>query len=228
MPDQSGRQRIGRGFNLLSGIYDACARFVFGSQLIGLQQELLDSQPKRETCLIIGGGTGAILRHALDIQLAQHFYYAELSSRMLDRSKARLTAGERKAIRFGTDWTTLLGSQKVDYIILPFVLDCYREPQVRAMIRELKQVLTPNGHILIIDFNEEQVDGKRPSSFQRLFIRWLYLFFAITTSIEARTLPRVLTLMPIEGFSIQKRIGKRNGWLLATCWSKSSTGKANE
>lgn len=228
MPDQSGHQRIGRGFNLLSGFYDASVRFIFGSQLINLQKELLDGLSKRKTCLIIGGGTGEVLRYAQDIDLADRYYYAELSTRMLAKAKAHLTSDELRQVTFGPDWKRLLGDQKVDYIVLPFVLDCYPESAVRNMIQQLKQVLADEGQILIIDFNEEPVDGHRPTAFQQLFIQCLYLFFAITTSIEARRLPRILTLMPAEGFRLQNRIGKRNGWLLATCWSMSNTGSANE
>lgn len=224
MPDNG--DRVGQGFDLLSGIYDRCVALVFGSELIALQEEIIEDLPTKAHCLIIGGGSGRILRSALDRSLANEFSYAELSENMLQRTRKRLDEAELKHVRFGKDWKALIASRPVDYIILPFILDCYSEVSVARLLGQLSPHMTEKAELIIVDFNEVPISGRRPGLRKRLFIRLLYFFFAVAADIEARSLPPILLIAKREGFQCQKWIGKRNSWLVASRWRMDSVGMA--
>lgn len=208
--------RIGQGFNVLAPVYDWCVKLVFGSRVDALQKAAIQALSPTEDCLIIGGGTGKILRYALDHNLANRYVYAELSTKMISRTKDRLTNQELANVKFTTDCNS--EKTRYDVIILPFVLDCYSELQVSETIDNLKMKLAQNATVLVIDFNEETLNGFSPSWVQKVFLKFLYLFFQFGAGLETNKLPPLIKLFRAKEFKLYQHQVDYGGWLVATFW----------
>lgn len=206
--------RIGKGFSALAPVYDHVVKLVFGSKLWQLQAFILKDLPAGENCLIIGGGSGKIMELALKQNLANRYFYAELSDKMIDKTKARVK-DSRQAIEYANEWKTWQ-NQSFDYIILPFVLDCYREESVNQFVSELSVCLAPQGKIVLVDFT------KTKNRLQSFFIKLLYLFFSAFTKIEARSLAPFKQIFQENGFEIEKEKALYRGWIQAIVWTKIS------
>lgn len=214
MPDQN---RIGRGFDSLTPVYDACVYLVFKNTFNDLQHEALSSIGSVENCLIIGGGSGQILRSAIDLNIARQYHYCELSEKMIAKTKNRLSPEENQQVHFCADYNSI--NQSIDLILLPFVLDCYPTPVVSEMLTKLKKLSNQKGQVLIIDFNEEEISGFKPNSIQRLFLKLLYFFFKVFAGIEATSLPPIYTLCNKADLTLVRTWSRKKGWIRASLWT---------
>ncbi len=213
MPNET---RIGRGFDIVSPFYDLCVYLAFGNTLNELQYEALNDITKSEKCLIIGGGSGKVLRSCLDLKVAVHYSYCELSKSMIIKTKARLTQTEISMVTFYQDWKTT--TPDFDLIVLPFVLDCYTDIEVSRMLKNLSKKLSPNGHVLIVEFNEESIDGFQAKWWQRGFIKLLYLFFGIVAGVKTKILPPIFKIAEESNLTLKNRWARKAGWIQASFW----------
>ena len=213
-------QKLARGFDLLASIYDTGVFMVFGKTLLILQKELVDQVAPVSTCLIVGGGTGAILRYGMDIQLANRYYYAELSGAMIKKTKNRLSTNEIGIVRFSQDVYSIDNQIKYDLILLPFVLDCYESQEVQSMLIHFTSRLESNGKIGVIDFNNDSIDGLKPRFWQHIITRLLYLFFRFTVGLKPKRLPPIIPILKDSGLNCVWNKSKYNAWLQASVWAK--------
>ncbi|MEZ4721554.1 MAG: class I SAM-dependent methyltransferase [Flavobacteriales bacterium] len=203
------------GFDVVAPFYDACVSLIFGDRLWEIQKKAIVALPKSNHCLIVGGGTGRILRYCIDRELAAKFTYAEPSDKMIAKTRARLNSQELASVRFVVDFDHAVSNAKFDLIIFPFVLDCFNEAAISSMISRIEG----NPQILVVDFNHERIDDFAPSRMQRFFIELLYIFFRLTTHIEARRLPRILSVFKESGLCQNSIINDFKGWIQASTWS---------
>lgn len=209
--------RIGKGFNLLAPIYDGVVFLFFGKSFSRLQQQLFSDLASAEKCLIIGGGSGEVLENAILQNLASEYYYAELSDKMIKKTKSRISRLNKSySIAFSNDWTDW-DKESFDFIILPFVLDCYSETELQSLISDLVSCLSPKGKILFIDFNQEAEFGYEAHFAKAGFISLLYAFFNLTTGISAQKLPAFNRLFRTHGLITEKQILIKKGWIQALC-----------
>lgn len=213
---------IGKGFNRLAFIYDFVVWLVFGNRMITLKKNFLAGLPKAESALIVGGGTGKILELALDCNLATHVVYAELSEAMMAKTKQRLYDEHRSRVTFCDDYSSQLSAKKYDYIILPFVLDCYRNRDIKPMIEQFSLALKTEGNIVVFDFNLNTEDGFKHRPWKVGFIKLLYIFFRFTTSIPARRLPSFGRLFNESGYYKARTASISKGWIQATAWKREN------
>jgi len=212
-------KRIGRGFDLVAPIYDWVLWLFFGRSIDRFQTQFIRETPHSKRVLIVGGGTGKILKMFLEKTDESHLVYAEYSQKMLERAKARLLPAEKKRVDFVRHSSDATGS--FDCIVLPFILDCYMEPTLTGMLHDLKKQLNNSGQIVFFDFNLDPDQGYQPSVWKPRFIDLLYLFFRITAGIEAKKLPDFHTVFTQSGFDVTKKSLLHKGWIQAILWSKS-------
>ena len=219
---------IGKGFDRLASIYDLVVWLVFGNKISNLKKTFLESLSKGDNSIIIGGGSGKILEYALQSDIATNFVYAELSERMIEKTKSRITASDLSRIEFCDDFEPKLQEKKFDYIILPFVLDCYRNRDVKAMLSQFSAALTENGSIVFFDFNLSKEDGFEPKQWKTGFIKLLYTFFRLTTGIPAKKLPSFSRHFNEAGFYRGRTTLISNGWIQAIEWKREKRISATE
>ncbi len=173
------------GFDRVAWCYDALTALVFGPALRRAQRAALAGLPPGAPhVLILGGGTGWVLREVLRRRPAATVLYLEASARMLARAQARLAPAARAQVEFrhGTqDW--LRPGESFGAIVTFFVLDCVAAPDLDAALARLRTAQRPGAPWLLADF--------RPArrGWRRLLLVLMYAFFRFTTGLRARTLP---------------------------------------
>ncbi|MDC1221722.1 class I SAM-dependent methyltransferase [Salibacteraceae bacterium] len=214
------KTRIGRGFDFVAPIYDFCVNLAFGETFNELQSEAISKLSKSNRCLILGGGTGKILKACLEADLSKSYFYCELSDQMISKCKTRLSKSELDLLHFGNDWRE--SPLDFDLIILPFVLDCYKESDVELLLLDLNKALSSEGQILIFDFNEESIEGFQASWLQKTFIKILYIFFSSVSGLRTTALPRIFTIAKLTGLELINRWDRKSGWIQASLWKKGN------
>src|SRR5688572_10145370 len=107
-------------FNRVAGVYDILARMVFGRSIQQAQLHFLNELPTQGNILILGGGTGWILKSILKVRPLITIWFVEASDAMI--AKAKQQAGNDEArIHFihGTE-ETLVPEVQFDAVLANF------------------------------------------------------------------------------------------------------------
>ncbi len=205
-----------RSYDAIANIYDGLAKLFIGADLRNAQVYLLESVPANARVLIAGGGTGWIIEelatihpHGLVID------YADISDGMIALAKKRNAGGN--IIHF-IQHSVLDGNgiNKYDVIITPFLLDNFKEENMKQAFQALHQQLLTNGLWLYADF---QIAG-RYKGFQKLVLFIMYAFFRITCGIEANRLPDVAGCFAEAQYLLLKSKTFRHQFIVASVYRK--------
>lgn len=180
-------------FNRISNIYDILKRLVFGKQIENATNHFLKQIPSNSKILIIGGGTGGILRN---FNTSHQIKYLELSAAMLKKAKSINLKVNVEFIEADIlEWTTY---EKFDFIITPFVLDCFSEKQLTIILPKLKNTLNKEGKWIQTDFYPKTRSHK-------LLIHIMYLFFNLATNLKVKDLADFDSLFEKYEFILKRK-----------------------
>ncbi|GAB5538488.1 MAG: hypothetical protein Salg2KO_05910 [Salibacteraceae bacterium] len=211
-------RRIGKGFDILAPIYDACVWLIFGNSLTKFQSESIVNLESVDVCAIVGGGTGKILQTALARNMAKKFYYVEASPRMHEMTKKRLDSLERSHVHHVYSIEEI--NESVNLILFPFILDCYTDESVKRLLASAASRLSERGKIVVMDFNAENIGAMRPKWRQRMFISILYIPFRMVGGVQTSTLPKIDTLLRSFFTRVTITHSIRGGWIMTWLASK--------
>lgn len=169
------------GFNRIAGLYDVLAKLVFGKQIIRAQEHFLKMIIQQDRLLILGGGSGWILKSLDSLSFHGEVWYIEASSEMI-RSAAKKTLGYKVHFIHGTE-ENVPHDIVFDAVITNFYLDLFPDERLPFVIREIIMKLKGGTIWIVTDFTRTN------STWHRLLLRTMYRFFSITAGIEARVLP---------------------------------------
>lgn len=173
--------RTNKGFDLLAPVYDALARLIFGRSIRTSQTHFLDKAPANAKVLILGGGTGWLLEELLKQNALCEVWYIEVSSKMIEKTRARALNGRVHFIQ-GTE-EDIPPHITFDVIITNFYLDLFSEDTLRGVIQRLTKQSTSATRWIITDFVDTD------AWWQRWMLKIMYLFFRSICKIEAMRLP---------------------------------------
>ncbi len=164
--------------------YDLLAHLIFGNAVLHSQIFLINTIPANSTILIIGGGTGRILkeiskRHKQGLQIT----YVEISGKMMRQSEKRDT-GNNKVIFINKSIADVTFYQSFDVVITPFLFDNFSYNTCKTIFDKIDDVLRPEGLWLFADFQQ----SKKNNLLQKLLMNVMYLFFRLLCKIEAEQL----------------------------------------
>jgi tRNA (cmo5U34)-methyltransferase len=170
-------------FNWISGIYDSLTRIIFGKSFREAQIVFLRDIHPNASVLILGGGTGWILKALLEINPGCEVQYIEASSKMLERSRRQISSTDSARVKFilGTE-KDIDPAMKFDAVITNFFLDLFSH-SLTNVIQRIRLSLARDAIWIVTDF----VDGGK--RWHGWMLRMMYGFFRITTGIEATQLP---------------------------------------
>lgn len=175
-------------YDNIARIYDLLARMVYGGAIVDAQECMLPYIHPHSSILIVGGGTGWILESlsdrcpdGLDID------YVESSAEMIRLSEKRGYKGSKVGFIHQPieDFTI---EKQYDVIITPFIFDNFPSDKIALVFAKLDQSLKEKGTWLYADFVYEPLHSP---FWQKVLLRVMYLFFRITTGIEAQGLVSV-------------------------------------
>jgi tRNA (cmo5U34)-methyltransferase len=109
-------------FNWIARFYDPLVKIVFGKHVVNAQTYYLSAIEANSKVLILGGGTGWILKYLHDVQPSSIIYYVEASSKMIALAKKN-SAEFTSRVHFihGTE-NTIPSDLKFDMIVTNFYL----------------------------------------------------------------------------------------------------------
>ena len=171
-------------FDFVAPFYDRILRFVFQKRLWKAQQEHLDRILSDDNVLVVGGGTGEILRWLPDSKIT----YMDASAKMIE-----LASEKGRATFIQGDFLTHQLTERFDWIICPFFLDCFREEDLIQVIDRLSQHLRPTGQLIVTDFRERNL-------VHRLVVWVMILFFRMVAGLETTKLCDIRWLLQQRGF----------------------------
>ena len=170
------------GFDKIASIYDRLARIVFGKSIQQAQVYFLDHVPSQSKVLILGGGSGWLLQHLLELKPDCEVYYIEASEKMLELSKAKVNQSSRVHFIHGTE-NNIPSNVQFDVAITHFYLDLFTDALLNVSLEKIQTTLKSNSIWLATDF----INGKRV--WQGVLLSVMYLFFRVTCGIESSKLP---------------------------------------
>ncbi|WP_375580362.1 class I SAM-dependent methyltransferase [Marivirga tractuosa] len=179
-------------FNRISSLYDFLKILVFGKQLEKASNHFLNQISSNSSVLIIGGGTGKILRN---FSSTHQIKYLELSEAMI--RKAKKINSEAKVEFIQADILKWVTNEKYDLIVTSFVLDCFNDSQLNEILPKLKNILKRDGKWIQTDFYPK-------SSTHKLLIKIMYVFFNITTNLNVKKLADFNSLFEKHNFIFKR------------------------
>jgi ubiquinone/menaquinone biosynthesis C-methylase UbiE len=144
--------------------------------------------------LVLGDGDGRFLKAFMRRNPAVRADYVDLSKGMLDL--ARRKAGTERVNYENCDARTIqLPPGEYDLIATHFFFDCFGAEELDRLIGRIAKAAKPGARWVVSEF--------RDSSFMaRLVVRFLYLFFRITTGLETRMLVDHRPMLQSHGFRL--------------------------
>ncbi|WP_051359824.1 class I SAM-dependent methyltransferase [Adhaeribacter aquaticus] len=177
-------------FNEVAPFYDALARLVFGQEIIKAQQAFLGNISQEAKILIIGGGTGNILKEITRRNTKADILFLEASSKMLQKAKKVIPPPDytgRIEFRLGTE-KSISEEEKFKVVLTPFFLDLFAAKPLQEITDILYNALVPGGYWLVTDFVYPS-GAVHKKVWAAVLFSSMYLFFRITCNITATKLP---------------------------------------
>lgn len=182
-------------FDAVAPIYDHLARLVFGKSIARAQTHFLNAIPANANVLVVGGGTGWIIRELLQNRCLNHIDYVEASMRMIHlaqrkydviRKQPNMNAQTQVNFIHGTEENL---PQKIIYdaIITFFVLDTQSDAPLQKMMSILYGRLKKPGVWLFADFKISRKKHER--WWHQLLVSAMFLFFRLTCRLQNNKLP---------------------------------------
>ena len=193
------------GFDRIAPFYDHLVWLFFGNQIQKSQTFFLPSIPPRAKVLVMGGGTGWIIPRIMTAQPNCRIWFIDSSMEMIRRAKARNP--DNRAVIYIPGTSSDVPKEKFDIVILPFFLDLFSPHNLKENLLTLSWSTTSSTQWFVTDFVDH---GKW---WERILLTWMYLFFGLTCSIEARRLPPWQRLLENLDFKRQQSRVFYNGFI---------------
>lgn len=184
------------GFDRIAPVYDQMVRLFYGNQIQESQTYFLPLIPPQAKVLVMGGGTGWIIKEILNAQPTCRIWDIDISKAMLALAKKANPRRQHVTYILGT--SANVPSEKFDVIIMPFFLDLFSMGSLKETLLSILSSTTSSTCWLITDFVDH---GKW---WERIMLKAMYWFFHVTCSIEAPNLPSWHILLESLDFKLQK------------------------
>ena len=192
-------------FNRVAFLYDALVRLVFGNSMLRAQTFLLDKIKDDAAILIIGGGTGWILKA---LKPNCEVWYIDSSSKMIEKARKQDAICK---VHFIAGTESDIPDRTFDVVITNFYFDLFTTTKVDAVIKKIKTVIEPDGHWIVTDFVDK-------AWWQRIMLNLMYLFFSVTCNIESKKLPAWIESFDQNGFSVIESKTFYGGFIKTGLW----------
>lgn len=167
-------------FGKIAFVYDRLAKLVFGKSIVDSQKAFFDKIPAEARILIMGGGSGRILPELFLSNPKIDVCYIDASAEMISLAKYRIRNDKHIEFIVGTEDD--IPDRPFDVIITNFYLDLFKAESLLLVVQKLRNVMRPNSLWIVTDFTDKKW-------WHRLMLKVMYIFFRVTTRIEASQLP---------------------------------------
>jgi SAM-dependent methyltransferase len=208
-------------FDAVAPWYRALETIAFGNALQRCRVACLGEIRSPRHALIVGEGNGRFLGELLHAYPGVRVDCVDSSERMLNLARERIaneSPDRTDQVRFLhrdiTSWAPF--EDRYDLIVTHFLLDCFPEPELAGIIKNLASAAKSEAAWLLADFRLPD------RGFARLHARgWLvamYQFFRFTARIPAIELIDSTPSLQANGFTLARQHLFRNGMLKSELW----------
>jgi SAM-dependent methyltransferase len=167
--------------------------------------------------LIVGEGNGRFLEALLHAAPHVRVDCVDASPRMLEVAKKRVHHDPR--VRFVcADLRSYEPLDRYDLVVTHFVLDCFAEHELAAIVARLDTALDPGGHWLLADFRIPP--GRWQALRARFWLRVMYGFFGVAAGLKARRLVDPTPLLEAVGLRRLEDEDHDAGFIGSALWLK--------
>ena len=212
-------------FDPIAPVYDKLARGFFGSSIQKIQTDLLPLIPADSEVLIVGGGSGWIVPHILEISRVRRLVFLEASQKMLEMAHERLySENNAKEATCQIEWVfskhlDLQKSDRFQVIITPFFLDLFSSQDLREVMRILDTHLHNEGIWIYADF-------ALPKAFWRplawVILRAMYVFFYLACGLRTQFLPGITRQFESLGYKLLDENERLGSFMITRAYKKTS------
>ena len=209
-------------FDRIATIYRWGEYLALGPLLQRTRTRLLNDLGNPRHALVLGDGDGRFLERLL-LRYPQCTAAAvDISAAMLDKLRRRclksvpnadkrLTTLQRSALEINPPPST-------DLVVTHFLLDCFLQPEVDALIARITSQLPPGSLWLVSDFALPRNGLLRPAA--RLYIASLYAAFRLLTGLRVNRLPDPQSALLRNGMRRIARSTLVGGLLYTELWRR--------
>lgn len=192
-------------FNSIAPFYDFLVRVAFGKELWKAQEHYLNRISKDDKILVLGGGTG----HILDwIPNGCDITFLDQSERMLAR------AMNRREVNFiHQDFLKFDTTEKFDWIICPFFLDCFSEGYLTHVFDKIRSLLAHDGKLNVTDFYPQE------NVWAKTKLWGMHLFFRVFARLDSRKLQNIREAILANGFTCDSETKQTNHGIFSAVYT---------
>ena len=209
-------------FDRIAAIYRWAEYISLGPLLQRTRTGLLDQLNNPRHALVLGDGDGRFLEQLLLRYPQCTAVAADISAAMLDKLRRRCLHSVPNA---ATRLTTLQRSALeidpppfTDLVVTHFLLDCFSQSDVDALITRIASQLAPGTLWLVSDF--ALPDNRLLRPFARLYIASLYAAFRLLTGLRVRQLPDTQSALQRNGMRRITCVTLLGGLLYTELWQR--------
>jgi SAM-dependent methyltransferase len=209
-------------FDRLAPHYRWMESILAGSLLQRCRLAWLDEVADARRVLIAGEGTGRFLAACAPRMPHARFTVVDSSSGMLAQAEARWRRAGGAADHLSVvhaalpEWTPPTG--EFDLVATHFFLDCFPEPELRAVVERLSGAAAPAACWLLSDFEVPATGVARLRA--KLVLALAYAFFRLATRLPARRLTPPEPALLAMGFHCRHRQTFNAGLLKSELWHR--------
>lgn len=164
-------------YHKIANYYDAIHNLVFGPSILKSQKAFIDSLPSSGNLLIIGGGSGKILKSICSLKPQLQIVYIDASLKMIRLAKSQMPNSNQILFIHGTE--NNIPNIKFDALATFYFLDLFKSEKMNRIANQLYSSLKSDGLWLIADFNQPK------NLFQKIVEKAMFSFLKVTTHIES-------------------------------------------
>jgi ubiquinone/menaquinone biosynthesis C-methylase UbiE len=184
-------------FDGVTPFYDFMARLMFGKSMFRAQTFFLRNIPLNANVLILGGGTGWLLKELIKINSTCSIWYIESSSKMLEQSKREIASSKQQVYFIKGTESNIPSDILYDIVITNFFLDLFQKESCNEAIRKIKSCLHYEGQWIVTDF-------ENITWWNAFMLKVMYIFFRLASDVEASELPPWDLLLRQNGMAVRR------------------------
>ncbi len=204
---------IRNNFDKIAIFYDPLAHLIFGQAITESQSHFLKAVLPGSKVLILGGGTGRILKSLDQLNISLHLTYIEQSSRMLQLSREK-GPFQNLTVEFIHGTERDIPAQTFDVVITAFFLDVFNKHHLPVVMEKISDHLRPGAIWLMTDFI------KTDKLWQKALVKIMYLFFRLFAGLEGSELLDFQQRIQRLGFKKEKEKFFYRAMIISTVFRK--------
>ncbi len=199
-------------YDRLAKYYDFLSRLVFFKAQVRAQTEQLIYIKNCKKLLIVGGGTGWILKDLNTLTTPINITFVETSVKMIELAKKVNTHHQTEFIH--QDIENFKTNIKFDSVLTPFLFDNFDDIKAKNVFLHIDSMLIEQATWLYTDF---RLDGKW---WKNWLLNTMHLFFRLLKVVKVTTLPKIKYHFDAKGYNLRSEKYYYGGFIEAKVYQR--------